>query len=219
MYHSLELLQQHGILSFYNFAKGILAGTKGTARSRIELSRHSEFMNLMEDFHTKIEPDDLNQTLNDSILQEKKLTPKHRLMKTIPKPVANFVSHPKLAKLEDIVVKHFQVHQQNSSATRIMIFSQYRDSVQEIAAVLSKHEPLVKAMPFIGQGSKEGTTGKNHRGLSQKEQIEVKKSFFFKNLFRFPFLQACHEKVVLLIMKKLALFLKNASESYYVKLP
>jgi len=64
--------------------------------------------------------------------------------------------------------------------TRVMIFSQFRDSVQEITAVLSRHEPLVKCMSFIGQGSKEGNNCKSHKGLSQKEQIEV---YFLPTLF------------------------------------
>jgi Fanconi anemia group M protein len=50
-----------------------------------------------------------------------------------------------------------------------MIFSQYRDSVQEIARMLSEHKPLVKAMSFIGQQSK----GNASKGFTQKEQLEV----------------------------------------------
>lgn len=137
-------------------------------------------MQMMEGLHCEIEPDRMNQTLNQSIIAEKDLSTKQRLAKSIPKPISSFCSHPKLTKLEEVVVKHFKKHQKKSVTasqtpldTRVMIFSQYRDSVQEISAVLGKHEPLVKAMPFIGQGSKEGATGKNNRGLSQKEQIEV----------------------------------------------
>lgn len=54
--------------------------------------------------------------------------------------------------------------------TRVMVFSQYRDSVEEIASVLRKYEPIIKPMKFIGQGS---AVGKSSRGLSQKEQLRV----------------------------------------------
>ena len=53
-------------------------------------------------------------------------------------------------------------------ASRVMIFSQYRDSVNEITAMLHKHRPLCRVMSFIGQ-----STGKSTRGFSQKEQLKV----------------------------------------------
>ena len=53
--------------------------------------------------------------------------------------------------------------------TRIMIFSQYRDSVEEITSMLRQHEPKVKAMSFIGQSS----AGKATEGFTQKEQLKV----------------------------------------------
>lgn len=50
-----------------------------------------------------------------------------------------------------------------------MIFSQYRDSVQEIATMLEQHHPQVKVMSFIGQSS----VGKATKGFTQKEQLKV----------------------------------------------
>jgi len=54
-------------------------------------------------------------------------------------------------------------------ATRVMIFSQYRDSVTEITAMLKQHQPKVKVMSFIGQSS----AGKSTKGFTQKEQLKV----------------------------------------------
>lgn len=185
LYHALDLLMQHGLLSFYNFLKSVLGGHKGSSRSKQEMWRNPKFMDLMEDLHTKIEGEEGgNQSLNETIIAEKAMTPKQRLLKSIPKTLKSFSSHPKIKKLEEIVVSHFKKflekysgNQPTSSQTplntRVMIFSQFRDSVQEITAVLSRHEPLVKVMSFIGQGSKEGTNSKSNRGLSQKEQLEV----------------------------------------------
>ena len=104
-----------------------------------------------------------------------------------------FYGHPKLRKLEEVVLEHFRgcssdgVAQSSDETgkrcpnieTRVMIFSQYRESVQEIADLLSSHAPLVRVMSFVGHG----TTGKStSKGLTQREQTEVCKrksgSFF-----------------------------------------
>src|SRR5688500_2558894 len=79
-------------------------------------------------------------------------------------------SHPKLEKLEEIVVEHFRKCKNPSS--RIMIFSSYRDSVQEITKRLERHSPLVKAMSFVGQNKSTGTV----KGFTQKEQMMVRPS-------------------------------------------
>lgn len=60
-------------------------------------------------------------------------------------------------------------HFSEGRATRVMIFSQYRDSVQEIATMLQQHHPQVKVMSFIGQSS----VGKATKGFTQKEQLKV----------------------------------------------
>nr|XP_047132067.1 uncharacterized protein LOC105847408 isoform X2 [Hydra vulgaris] len=183
LYYAYELLLQHGLLSFYNFLKGVLSGVKGTPLCRKELSQNIAFMDMMEELHSEIEPED-GESLNESIMLGKNISAKQRLLKSIPKPLSSFNSHPKLLKLEEIVLEHFRRFCPNSSKsvqtplnTRVMIFSQYRDSVQEITALLSKHEPLIKVMSFIGQGNKETAGGKNTKGLSQKEQFEVLQKF------------------------------------------
>ncbi len=59
-------------------------------------------------------------------------------------------------------------------STRVMIFSSFRESVQEIAEMLSRHQPLVRVMTFMGQAS----AGKGVRGFTQKEQLEVREPAF-----------------------------------------
>lgn len=49
-----------------------------------------------------------------------------------------------------------------------MIFSSFRDSVQEIAEMLSQHRPVIRVMTFVGHAS-----GKSTKGFTQKEQLEV----------------------------------------------
>lgn len=53
-----------------------------------------------------------------------------------------------------------------------MIFSSFRESVQEIAAMLDRHAPLIRVMTFMGQAS----AGKGVKGFTQKEQLEVQTS-------------------------------------------
>ena len=55
-----------------------------------------------------------------------------------------------------------------------MIFSQYRESVQEIADMLACHAPLVRVMSFVGHGAASKSSSK---GLTQKEQTEVGSSY------------------------------------------
>lgn len=55
-------------------------------------------------------------------------------------------------------------------STRVMIFSSFRESVQEIATMLNRHQSHIKVMTFMGQAS----AGKGVRGFTQKEQLEVK---------------------------------------------
>ncbi|KAG0208266.1 hypothetical protein BGX33_006366 [Mortierella sp. NVP41] len=111
-----------------------------------------------------------------------------------------FVSHPKLERLVGVVVKHFTDHQDANDArmkameqqraasgggssfnsgdqfvplqTRVMIFANFRDSVEEIGRVLERHQPLIKVRRFIGQA-----TAKGKKGISQKEQQRVVADF------------------------------------------
>lgn len=175
LYHAYELLLQHGILSFYNFIKAIIDGTKGMARAKAEITKNHEFTQLMDELREEIEPP-MDSSTNESLLFSQ-FSPRRRALMNVPKPSNTFKSHPKLLKLKEIVLEHFKKFQDGEEkkgvATRVMIFSQYRDSVNEIAAMLSGHKPVVRVMSFIGQQS----TGKSTRGLTQKEQLQVTPSF------------------------------------------
>jgi hypothetical protein len=94
---------------------------------------------------------------------------------------ATSISHPKMAKLEELVVAHFRAAEQQSRHarlpgvdsdvssfdTRAIIFTQYRDSVTEIVESLKAFAPLVKAVAFVGQS----------KGLTQKQQLQIMKEF------------------------------------------
>lgn len=149
--HALDLLLQHGIRGFYNFLAGKTDSNDGEAghnRTRTELLKINGFSQMMEDLKSKFGSDCL---------------------------VGSSVSHPKLNKLQEIVLEHFQRAQREGRETRVMIFSQYRDSVHEIVALLDQHAPLIKSMSFVGHGSSSG--GNKTKGFTQADQIRVIKQF------------------------------------------
>ncbi|XP_077909762.1 Fanconi anemia group M protein [Halichoerus grypus] len=166
LYHGYELLQQMGMRSLYFFLCGIMDGTKGMTRAKNELSRNEDFMKLYNHLeymfaHTRGTSANGFSTTQKGV-KDKKF----------------FYSHPKLKKLEEVVVEHFKSwNTQNTSEkkcdeTRVMIFSSFRDSVQEIAEMLLQHQPLIRVMTFVGHAS-----GKSMKGFTQKEQLEVVKQF------------------------------------------
>ncbi|XP_064600468.1 Fanconi anemia group M protein-like [Liolophura sinensis] len=162
LYHGFELLQLHGLKSLYTYLEGLSSGDKGYGRTRTELNKNGDFRDLMDNLHSKFANTNSDENQTNPFALSQRQTPNHP-----------FVSgHPKIEKLREVVLQHFEKYK-GSSSTRIMIFAQYRDSVTEITDMLSRHRPLVKVMSFIGQSS----TGKTTKGFTQKEQLKVMKKF------------------------------------------
>ncbi|XP_037096932.1 Fanconi anemia group M protein isoform X2 [Syngnathus acus] len=158
LYHGYELLMQMGLRSLFFYVQGIMDGSRELSRVRNELQRTPVFMDLYHEMEAKF-----------------------------GKPAGSdepfIYGHPKLQKLEDVVLQHFRLLVQHASdnngsgaqeaSTRVMIFSSFRDSVQEIASMLNRHGPLIRVMTFMGQAS----AGKGVKGFTQKEQLEVVSRF------------------------------------------
>ena len=90
-----------------------------------------------------------------------------------------FSPHPKMDKLKTLLIEHFAQKafdneandggEQLDSDSRVMVFTSFRSTVDLIVETLNRDKPLIRAVPFIGQG-----TDKNgKRGYGQKEQLEV----------------------------------------------
>ncbi|NWV52400.1 FANCM protein, partial [Daphoenositta chrysoptera] len=172
LYHGYELLLQMGIRSLFIYLWGIMDGSKGLSRTKTELGRNEDFMKLYQQLwdmfsDTAVAPENGSVCKSTTVLEKKK----------------EFVySHPKLKKLEEIVIEHFKSWKRGCSDegrsesppgdTRVMIFSSFRDSVQEIAEMLARLSPAVRAMTFVGHSS-----GKSTKGFTQKEQLEVVRRF------------------------------------------
>ncbi|XP_045830757.1 DEAD-box ATP-dependent RNA helicase FANCM isoform X1 [Trifolium pratense] len=79
-------------------------------------------------------------------------------------------SSPKLSKMLEVLLEHFKTNDPQNS--RVIIFSNYRESVRDIMVALGGTGDQVRATEFIGQSS-----GKAMKGQSQKVQQAVLKKF------------------------------------------
>ena len=77
--------------------------------------------------------------------------------------------HPKLKKLEEVILEHFQG---DHESTKVVVFSGYRKTVDIIVEILSKHEGILRVSPFIGQSK-----GKGQKGFNQKKQRSIIEDF------------------------------------------
>lgn len=88
----------------------------------------------------------------------------------------DFEGHPKLTHLKDRVLNHFmdagEGQEGEPTNTRIMVFSHYRESVEEITKILNRHQPMVRAHVFVGQAA-----SKSSEGMDQKKQQEIVDKF------------------------------------------
>lgn len=91
-----------------------------------------------------------------------------------------FIGHPKLAYLRSVILNHLldanAARQRGldgpATETRIMVFSSFRDSAEEIAKCLARTSPMIKPHVFVGQAS-----SKNSKGMNQKKQLNVVERF------------------------------------------
>lgn len=142
--HAIKLLNFHGIAPFYHKMLDFRSETeeKGAKGSKYK-----------------------RQILEDANFQE--------MMDTIDKwlRLDGFVGHPKLSYLCENLLNHFMDAGQESN-TRAIVFSEYRDSAEEIVRTLNKHQPMINATIFVGQAD-----SKRSEGMKQKQQIETIEKF------------------------------------------
>jgi len=86
----------------------------------------------------------------------------------------DYIGHPKLEHLRQVVLTHFLDLQESKSTTptRVMVFTQFRDSAEEIVRVLKRNEPMIKPHIFVGQSS-----SRDSEGMNQKTQLDVIEKF------------------------------------------
>ena len=142
--HSIKLLNFHGIKPFYDNLVDLRSEQEDKGEKGSKYKR---------------------QLIQDSSFQE--------MMDRISKwlKTDGFVGHPKLTALADCVLNHF-MDKGEGSATRVIVFSEYRDSAEEIVRMLNTHQPLIKASIFVGQAD-----SKRGEGMKQAQQIQTIEKF------------------------------------------
>ncbi|KAL7946433.1 P-loop containing nucleoside triphosphate hydrolase protein [Trichoderma barbatum] len=140
--HSIKLLQFHGIKPFYDNMVDFRSEQEGKGEKGSKYRR-------------QIIDSTSFQEMMDKIAGWLKLD--------------GFVGHPKLTALADCVLNHFM---DNGEGTRVIVFSEYRDSAEEIVRMFNTHRPLIKATVFVGQAD-----GKRGEGMKQKQQIDTIEKF------------------------------------------
>ncbi|KAI1277084.1 hypothetical protein F5Y07DRAFT_364034 [Xylaria sp. FL0933] len=143
--HTIKLLGFHGIKPFYDSLVQFRDEIEGKGQKASKYKR---------------------QIVEDANFQEM-MTKMDRWVRN-----DNFVGHPKLMHLSDTVLNHFMDAGEGreggaSPNTRIIVFSEYRDSAEEIVRVLNSHKPLIRAAVFVGQAD-----SKRSEGMKQAEQIQ-----------------------------------------------
>jgi len=64
------------------------------------------------------------------------------------------------------------INGESPASTRIMVFTNYRDSAEEIVRILRRNEPMVRPHVFVGQAA-----SKNSAGMDQAKQLEITHKF------------------------------------------
>ncbi|KAL2650513.1 hypothetical protein R1flu_018641 [Riccia fluitans] len=113
----------------------------------------------------------LQQKLQQGVLRRLQGNEAMRHLQSVMKQtVGHGAPSPKLEKVVEIISSHFNTH--DPVKTRVIIFTNFRESVKDIMEILGAKCTSVKAMEFIGQSS-----GKASKGQSQKTQQAVLQQF------------------------------------------
>ncbi|KAA8894062.1 hypothetical protein FN846DRAFT_454559 [Sphaerosporella brunnea] len=144
--HALVLLNTHGVRLFYD-----------------------RLVNAREDQTDE----EVNKSAVNSIRKEPAFTELvDRAAAIVSDP--NFSGHPKVDYMVNAILRHFAEAEDEDTkrSTRIMVFTSFRESAEEVARLLARHEPMIRPHIFVGQANAKGSSG-----MSQKQQLEIISKF------------------------------------------
>ncbi|RDW70802.1 3'-5' DNA helicase [Aspergillus mulundensis] len=151
MAHGIDLLKYHGITPLYRHLSHFQSNTDGKKGGKYQRE-------IVQNEHFK------------------------KLMNYLTPWTKNpeFIGHPKLEYLKQVVLNHFMdagegAHGavgENQTTTRVMIFVHFRDSAEEVTRVLKRYEPMIRPHVFVGQSSAKGS-----EGMGQKTQLDIVQKF------------------------------------------
>jgi len=87
--------------------------------------------------------------------------------------LAKGTEHPKINKILEIVQRE---KENNSNQTKIIIFTQFRDTASNISNKINSQTKLASKV-FVGQAKKSSSDGKNSTGMNQKDQKKMIEEF------------------------------------------
>ncbi|CAH8462690.1 unnamed protein product [Heterobilharzia americana] len=188
--HGLELLVQHGLRPLYRYLEGVYSGNRASSLVRSQLNKlpHMNYLwtELAQRFGMSVE-------CTDGIWKRELIGPE-----LLHSQAPFLAGHPKLDKLKEILCSHFNSYGKGKiregNSTRVIVFTQFRDSVEEIMHMLKHLRPLIKPASFIGQGTRvNGSPSVSNQsespriatsrlpngqgGISQRDQIRVMDAF------------------------------------------
>ena len=159
---------KQGLRSLYKtFTKNDL--NPSGKRIRGELNRIPAWREVVTSLEEKYSGDEANKLLNPGAAPALSQPGTSRAVE-LQQDVAT--SHPKMDKLLEVVKDHFQNFVTEDRDTKVIIFNEKRDCVNELVACLSRLKPLVRPKHFVGQAP-----SSSNKGLNQREQIEIVKRF------------------------------------------
>jgi ERCC4-related helicase/DNA uptake protein ComE-like DNA-binding protein len=141
-----------------------------------ELLIHSSNLIRVQHLKELVESQGFPQTLNSIKKWRRKVSSKalrlfledKRIVLLEMRLSENMIIHPKLQHLIDEIREIFKSG--TSSDSRIIVFSNYRDTIRFLYAELSQHD--IKTGVFIGHSS-----SSDDKGLTQKQQLDVIEKF------------------------------------------
>lgn len=172
--HCRDLLSKHGLHPMFLALREYIEGNKNT-RLKAELLRMPPAMELYQGlkrrFDPPVTPGQNPMGPHQQSLQQRQEQPPARrdddgitarggtgTGAAVGTGAVGGNDHPKLVKLEAIILQHFD-SAEDPARTRVMVFSQFRDSVNEITEALARHEPIIRARSFVGQSNGKGKEG------------------------------------------------------------
>jgi ATP-dependent DNA helicase MPH1 len=155
--HGIKLLHFHGITPFYETVRDLRSSVQDNGEKGSKYRRQ-----IVESAHFKKMMDRVQAWVNKE----------------------DFMGHPKLVTLSQTILNHFLDagagrlgSDAPPSATRVIVFAEYRDSAEEIARILNKHEGLIRASVFVGQADSKRSSGMNQ--AKQQQTIDKFKTGTF----------------------------------------
>lgn len=129
------------------------------AKKLLQVHGYDSFHSYINDFFDTSPVPKNKERKNGNLIKALKDTPEYRAMATYIEETKNTKNHPKLMKLAEILMAFF-TDPQHATTSKVIIFSQFRESAKEIKNFLDrKTNGLCKSQIFVGQ---------NNGGLNQK---------------------------------------------------